>query len=314
MGDVRLLDLIDVERAEGVGDPVVLPERLLHIVRVGEQHPALVVDRAGQRDADIQKNVVVGGAADDVVEFQVVAEHVLVCHVRFAHGGDARFHLVPETGVILLGNKIDRLEIKRFAHGEDVQYLVLVDHQPEGAAVVGLRIFLPKENAAAVADLYNAHRLEHLQRLAQGVAADAELLGQLALRRELIAHGEALFGYIGQKAADVFIFFESKRRARIIHGRSLLRLIAAHYISTEPKRKYRGRWTCKLALPLDSEYTPIRKRIKTKLRVKRKNVKLYKMVEPILTRSPKKGAPDFPDRKPGALLAFTKTAKEGIII
>ena len=47
--------------------------------------------------------------------------------------------------------------------------------------------------------------------------------------------------------------------------------------------------------------------------MKRKNVKLYKMVEPILTHSPKK-APDFPDRKPGALLAFTKTAKEGIII
>lgn len=47
--------------------------------------------------------------------------------------------------------------------------------------------------------------------------------------------------------------------------------------------------------------------------MKRKNVKLYKMVEPILTRSPKKGAPDVPNGKPGALLAFTKTAKEGII-
>ena len=46
--------------------------------------------------------------------------------------------------------------------------------------------------------------------------------------------------------------------------------------------------------------------------MKRKNVKLYKMVEPILTHSPKKSAPDFPDRKPG--VAFTKTAKEGIII
>lgn len=29
--------------------------------------------------------------------------------------------------------------------------------------------------------------------------------------------------------------------------------------------------------------------------MKRKNVKLYKMVEPILTHSPKKSAPDFPD-------------------
>ncbi len=47
--------------------------------------------------------------------------------------------------------------------------------------------------------------------------------------------------------------------------------------------------------------------------MKRKNVKLYKMVEPILTHSPKKGAPDVPNGKPGALLAFTKTAKEGII-
>ena len=70
VGDVRLLDLIDVERAEGVGDLVVLPERLLHIVRMGEKHPALVVDRAGKRDADVQKNVVVGGAADDVVDEQ----------------------------------------------------------------------------------------------------------------------------------------------------------------------------------------------------------------------------------------------------
>lgn len=48
--------------------------------------------------------------------------------------------------------------------------------------------------------------------------------------------------------------------------------------------------------------------------MKRKNVKLYKMVEPILTHSLKKGAPDVPNGKPGALLAFTKTAKEGIII
>lgn len=47
--------------------------------------------------------------------------------------------------------------------------------------------------------------------------------------------------------------------------------------------------------------------------MKRKNVKLYKMVEPILTHSPKKGAPDVPNGKLGALLAFTKTAKEGII-
>ena len=195
------------------------------------------------------------------------------------------------------------------SHGEDVQYLVLVDHQPEGAAVVGLRIFLPEENAAAVADLHNVHRLEHLQRLAQGVAADAELLGQLALRRELVTHGEALFGYIGQKAADVFIFLESKRRARIIHGRSLLRLIAAHYISTEPKRKYRGRWTRKLALPLDSEYTPIRKRIKTKRRMKRKNVKLYKMVEPILTHSPKKARRTFPTESPARFWPLPKRQK-----
>lgn len=48
--------------------------------------------------------------------------------------------------------------------------------------------------------------------------------------------------------------------------------------------------------------------------MKRKNVKLYKMVEPILTRSAEKSAPDVPNGKPGALLAFTKTAKEGIII
>ena len=48
--------------------------------------------------------------------------------------------------------------------------------------------------------------------------------------------------------------------------------------------------------------------------MKRKNVKLYKMVEPILTHSPKKSAPDFPNGMPGALLAFTKTTKEGIII
>ena len=48
--------------------------------------------------------------------------------------------------------------------------------------------------------------------------------------------------------------------------------------------------------------------------MKRKNVKLYKMVEPILTHSPKKSAPDFLSGKSGALLAFTKTAKEGIII
>lgn len=48
--------------------------------------------------------------------------------------------------------------------------------------------------------------------------------------------------------------------------------------------------------------------------MKRKNVKLYKMVEPILTHSPKKIAPDVPNGKPGALLAFTKTAKEGIVI
>lgn len=48
--------------------------------------------------------------------------------------------------------------------------------------------------------------------------------------------------------------------------------------------------------------------------MKRKNVKLYKMVEPILTHSPKKSAPDVPNGKTGALLAFTKTAKEGIII
>lgn len=47
--------------------------------------------------------------------------------------------------------------------------------------------------------------------------------------------------------------------------------------------------------------------------MKRKNVKLYKMVEPILTHSLKKGAPDVPNGKPSALLAFTKTAKEGII-
>ena len=50
------------------------------------------------------------------------------------------------------------------------------------------------------------------------------------------------------------------------------------------------------------------------MRVKRKNVKLYKLVEPILTHSPKKSAPDVPNGKPGVLLAFTKTAKEGIII
>lgn len=50
------------------------------------------------------------------------------------------------------------------------------------------------------------------------------------------------------------------------------------------------------------------------MRVKRKNVKLYKLVEPILTHSPKKSAPDVPNGKPGALLAFTKTAKEDIII
>lgn len=48
--------------------------------------------------------------------------------------------------------------------------------------------------------------------------------------------------------------------------------------------------------------------------MKRKNVKPYKMVEPILTHSPKKSTPDVPNGKPGALLAFTKTAKEGIII
>lgn len=48
--------------------------------------------------------------------------------------------------------------------------------------------------------------------------------------------------------------------------------------------------------------------------MKRKNVKLHKMVELISTHSPKKSAPDFPNRKPGALLAFTKAAKEGIII
>lgn len=48
--------------------------------------------------------------------------------------------------------------------------------------------------------------------------------------------------------------------------------------------------------------------------MKRKNVKLYKMVEPILTHSPKKAHRTFPTESPARFLAFTKTAKEGIII
>lgn len=49
------------------------------------------------------------------------------------------------------------------------------------------------------------------------------------------------------------------------------------------------------------------------MRRKRKIVKLYKLVEPILTYSLKKSTPGFPLGKPGALFSFTGAAKEDII-
>ncbi len=49
------------------------------------------------------------------------------------------------------------------------------------------------------------------------------------------------------------------------------------------------------------------------MRTKQKIVELHKLVEPIFTCLLKK-APGLPEGKPGVLLAFTKAAKEGIII
>jgi hypothetical protein len=53
-----------------------------------------------------------------------------------------------------------------------------------------LRRRLPDEGPAAGARLDDAEELERAQRLADGGARDLELLGQLALRRKLIARPE----------------------------------------------------------------------------------------------------------------------------